>query len=60
MLATASVFAAGVAPPAVAVNARLDGVTESAGGTGAVTVNVTGIVAGDPLAPGAVNVMSVV
>ena len=36
VLVTASVFAAGAVPPAVALNARLDGVTESAGGTGAV------------------------
>ena len=57
VLATASVLAAGVAPPAVAVNARLDGVTDSAGGTGAVTVSVTGIDAGEPVAPVAETVM---
>src|SRR4051812_6497333 len=60
VFATASVLAAGSAPPCVALNERLDGVTDSAGGVGALTVNVTGIVAGEPPAPLAVTVTSVV
>jgi hypothetical protein len=60
VLLTDSVLAAGLEPPAVALNDRLDGVTESAGGTGASSVNVTGIVFGEPSAPVAVTVMSVV
>ena len=44
----------------VALNDRLAGVTESAGGVGGSTVNVTGIVFGEPVAPAAVTVTSVV
>ena len=54
VLATASVLAAGFAPPCGAVNDRLDGVTDSAG-VGGATVSVTGIAWGAP-APGAVMV----
>src|SRR4051812_30568946 len=60
VFATLSVWAAGAAPPAVAVNVRPAGVTDSAGGRTGSTVNVTGMVLGDPAAPGAVTVMSVV
>jgi hypothetical protein len=60
VLLTDSVFAAGLAPPWVALNVRLDGVTDSAGGAGGSTVKVTGIVFGDPDAPAAVTVTSVV
>ena len=53
---TASVFAAGALPPTVAANASEAGATASAGGAGAVTVSVTGIVAGAPATPGAATV----
>jgi hypothetical protein len=56
---TVSDWLAGLAPPAVAEKLRLAGVTESTG-AGGPTVNVTGIVLGEPVAPGAVTVMSVV
>src|SRR4051794_29163242 len=59
-LLTASVLAAGLAPPAVAPNDRLVGATDSAGGTAGSTVSVTGIVLGEPPAPEAVTVTSVV
>ena len=42
------------------MNARLAGVTDSAGGVGGSTVSVTGIVFGEPVAPAAVTVTSVV
>ena len=58
MLVTATVLAAGLAPPTVAVKARLAGETDSAGGGGGSTVSVTGIVFGEPVAPAAVTVMS--
>src|SRR4051794_8626803 len=60
VLATASVLAAGSAPPWVALKARLVGVTDSAGGTTGLTVSDTGTVTGDPAAPGAVTVIDVV
>ena len=60
VLLTDKVLAAGLAPPCVALNDRLAGVTDSAGGVGGSTVNVTGIVFGEPVAPGAVTVTSVV
>jgi hypothetical protein len=60
VLLTDSVFAAGLDPPAVPLNDRLDGVTDSAGGVGGSSVSVTGIVFGDPSAPVADTVMSVV
>ena len=60
VLLTASVLAAGSEPPAVAVKARLAGVTDSAGGVGGSTVRVTGMVFGEPVAPDAVTVTSVV
>src|SRR3954471_20381067 len=54
---TAIVFAAGSAPPAVALNDRLAGVVASAGPVGAgPTVNVTGTTFGEPVAPAAVIV----
>ena len=55
-LETVSVFVVGSAPPRVAVNARLDGVTDSVGGAGGATVSVTGTVFGEPVAPGALIV----
>ncbi len=60
VLLTASVLAAGFAPPCVAVKDRLAGVTDSDGGVGGSTVRVTGIVFGEPPAPVADTVMSVV
>jgi hypothetical protein len=60
VLLTASVLAAGLEPPAVPLNDRLVGDTERAGGVGASSVNVTGIVLGEPVAPAAVTVTSVV
>ena len=57
---TANVFAAGDAPPAVAENESVVGVTASTGGAGGSTVNVTGIVFGEPATPAAVTVTSVV
>src|SRR3954470_4215591 len=59
VLLTDSVLAAGSEPPAVAVKARLPGVTDSAGGVGGSTVRVTGMVLGEPVAPEAVTVTSV-
>ena len=56
---TSTVLAAGLAPPCVPVNDRLDGATVS-GGAGGPTVSVTGTVFGEPVAPAAVIVMSVV
>ncbi len=56
MFVTASVFAAGALPPTVAANESEAGATASAGGAGAVTVSVTGIVAGAPATPGAATV----
>ena len=56
---TVIVFAAGDAPPATAENDRLEGVSVRVGGGGS-TVSVTGIALGDPTAPGAVTVISVV
>src|SRR3954469_22000384 len=55
-LVTDAVCAAGLEAPCVAVNVRLAGVTESAGGGGTATVSVTGIAAGDPVAPPAFTV----
>src|SRR5256885_1055655 len=60
LLVTATVLAAGLGAPAVAVKARLEGVTDSAGGVGGSTVRVTGMVFGEPVAPDAVTVTSVV
>src|SRR5919205_1135927 len=60
VLVTDAFCAAGFVPPCVALNGRLVGVTDSAGGVGAATVNVTGIVFGEPPAPAAVTVMLVV
>src|SRR4051794_24647441 len=60
VLLTESVLAAGSDPPAVAVKARLEGVTDRAGGVGGSTVRVTGMVFGEPVAPDAVTVTSVV
>jgi hypothetical protein len=56
VLATASDCAGGAAPPSTAVNARLAGVTESAGGCGGATVRVTGTCFGEPLTPADVTV----
>ena len=53
-------MAAGDAPPAVPLNDSVAGVTDSAGGVGGSTVNVTATVFGEPVAPAAVTVMSVV
>jgi hypothetical protein len=50
MLLTVRFFAAGLAPPAVALNDKLFGDTERAGAGGS-TVSVTGISFGDPLTP---------
>jgi hypothetical protein len=47
VLATVSVLAAGSAPPAVALNARLAGVTDNTGGGGS-TVSVTATVFDEP------------
>ena len=47
-------WAAGLAPPRLAVKPRLPGLTDSEGGS--VTVRVTGMVWGEPVAPGAVMV----
>ena len=60
VLVTATVLAAGLVPPAVAVKARVVGETDSAGGVGGLTVSVTVIVFGEPVAPVAVTVTSVV
>ena len=60
MLVTVSVLAAGLAAPCVPLNERLAGETESAGGVTGSTVSVTGIVLGEPVAPAAVTVTSVV
>jgi hypothetical protein len=57
---TLSVFAAGLEPPAVALNDRLVGDTDSDAGAGGSTVSVTGIVFGEPFAPDALTVTSVV
>jgi hypothetical protein len=51
-------LAAGSEPPWVAVNASVEGVTDSAGGGGGSTVSVTVTVFGEPLAPEAASVMS--
>ena len=50
----------GVGAPCVAENARVVGETDNAGGAGGSTVKVTGIVFGEPVAPSAVTVTSVV
>ena len=60
VLLTESVLAAGLGPPCVAVKDRLVGDTVSVGGVGGSTVKVTGIVFGEPPAPVAVTVTSVV
>ena len=57
---TANVLAAGDAPPAVPLNDSVAGVTDSAGGVGGSTVNVTATVFGEPVAPADATVMSVV
>ena len=57
---TANVLAAGDAPPTVALNASVAGVTDSTGGAGGSTVNVTATVFGEPVAPAAAIVTSVV
>ena len=59
VLLTATSLEAGLAPPSGAVNVRLAGETASTGGGGS-TVNVTGTVFGEPIAPGAPTVTSVV
>ena len=53
---TATVLAAGLDPPCVALNDRLAGETASAGGAGGSTVSVTAIVLGEPVAPAVVAV----
>src|SRR3954463_5591706 len=60
VLVTATVLAAGLVPPAAAVKASVVGETDNAGGVGGLTVRVTGIVFGEPVAPVAVTVTSVV
>src|SRR5690349_17993811 len=60
VLLTATVLAAGLVPPAVPVKASVVGETDRAGGVGALTVSVTVIVFGEPVAPVAATVMSVV
>src|SRR3954463_12364592 len=60
VLLTASVLAAGLEPPSVAVKDGLAGDTVSVGGVAGSTVKVTGIVLGEPPAPLAVTVTSVV
>ena len=60
VLVTDSVLAAGLDPPCVALNDRLAGDTDNAGGVAGSTVSVTAIVFGDPDAPAAVTVTSVV
>lgn len=57
-LVTLSVLAAGLAPPCVALDDRLLGATDSDGGDRGATVSVTGIVLGEPPAPGALTVTS--
>jgi hypothetical protein len=57
---TASVFAAGLGPPATAENESAAGDTDNAGGVGASSVSVTGIVFGEPVTPVAVTVTSAV
>ena len=52
---TVGLTALGLAPPAVALNERVDGDTASTGLAG-FTVSVTATVFGDPLAPVAVTV----
>ena len=54
---TEIVLAAGLAWPTVALNASVVGETASAGGGGAAIVSVTGIDAGEPVAPVAETVM---
>src|ERR1700755_2874974 len=49
--ATLSVLAAGLAPPAVPRNDRLDGLTESTGGEGAALLNTTVAIVHGVLAP---------
>src|SRR3954470_2537751 len=56
VLEIASAFDAGFAPPRTAEKLSDDGDTPSAGGDEASTVSVTGIVLGEPVAPGAVTV----
>ena len=51
VLDTATVFAAGLGPPAVAEKDSVVGVTDSTGGVGGSTVSVTGIVFGEPDTP---------
>ena len=53
---TDTLWGAGLLPPTVALNVRLDGETASAGGGGGSTVSVTGIALGEPVAPSAVTV----
>jgi hypothetical protein len=55
-LATARLWAAGFAPPATALKVSAWGVTLSAGGAGGVSVSVTGICFGEPVAPAAATV----
>ena len=59
MFVTLTVCAAGLAPPCVALNARLVGATESTGVAG-FTVRDTATVFGEPEAPAAVTVIGVV
>ena len=60
VLVTDTFCAPGFAPPCVAVKRALAGVTASAGGGGGSTVNVTGIVRGEPPRPRRLTVTSVV
>jgi hypothetical protein len=56
VLVTLSVAGAGLAPPAVALNARLAGATDKTG-CGAPSVKVTVTIFGEPCAPFALVVM---
>ncbi len=60
VLETPNVFAAGEAPPCTLLKASEAGDTDRAGGAGGSTVKVTPIVRGEPDAPVADTVMSVV
>ena len=60
VLLMARVWAAGLVPPWVAAKDRLSGVTVSDGGATGSTVRVTGTVFGEPVAPVAAMVTSVV
>jgi hypothetical protein len=57
---TAMVLAAGALPPVVAENDSEAGDVDSTGGDGGATVNVTGIIFGEPATPPALTVTSVV